>query len=160
MLGIRIPPGALLTFEVHVKVSIPTYNKNLSERKISVRIDKWDTHSLDHTLAHIIHPALVQFRENLSGYPGEKGMTMAKWEKILDKMIFSFGETMNDVNAIEKFSSGDYDWIVTKLEDGGEEWQKGPNATYKFDTRGYKAYNKKLQEGFELFGKYYSNLWD
>ncbi len=143
-----------------MKVNIPNYKKNGKERNITVRIDKWDTYSLDHTLAHIIHPALIQFRENLHGFPGEDGMTMKKWEKILDKMIFSFGETVNDVNAVEKFSSGDSDWIITKLEDGGEQWKSGPNSTYKFDERGFKAYHKKLQEGYELFGKYYRNLWD
>ena len=34
-----------------------------------VRIDKWDTWSMDHTLAHIVLPMLVQLKESKHGAP-------------------------------------------------------------------------------------------
>jgi hypothetical protein len=38
-------------------------------RKVNVRIDKEDTWSLDHTLAYIIHPALIQLKATKHGSP-------------------------------------------------------------------------------------------
>ena len=37
---------------------------------------------------------------------------------------------------------------------------KGPNDTSKYDLKGAKAYQKRITNGFRLFGKYYENLWD
>ena len=91
--------------------------------KVSVKIDKWDTHSMDHTLANIVLPMLKQFKEGNHGYP--HGLTEKKWDNILDKMIYSFEK---------KLSEDAYD-----LNDKEQ---------------------KKMQEGFVLFGKYYQNLWD
>ena len=48
-----------------------TINLFLDRRvqKIKVRIDKWDTWSMDHTLAHIVLPMLVQLKETKHGAP-------------------------------------------------------------------------------------------
>ena len=37
---------------------------------------------------------------------------------------------------------------------------KGPNDTYVWDEEGMKEYEKRIQNGFRLFGRYYQNLWD
>lgn len=39
------------------------------KRKIKVHIDRWDTWSMDHTLAHIILPMLKQLRDTKHGSP-------------------------------------------------------------------------------------------
>ena len=78
-----------------MKVKIGNYQKNPSkDRKISVEIDDWDTFSLDHTLALIIHPALIKFKEKENGHPS--GLSEKEWHDILDCMIFSFGKKLND----------------------------------------------------------------
>ena len=46
------------------------YRKD-DHRKIDVRIDKFDTWSLDHTLANIILPALLQLKATKHGIPHE-----------------------------------------------------------------------------------------
>ena len=51
-----------------MKVKIGDY-KDDGEREISVKIDKWDTYSMDHTLAMIAHPMLVQLRDTTHGSP-------------------------------------------------------------------------------------------
>ena len=91
-------------------------------QSIKVKIDKWDTWSMDCTLAHIILPMLVQLKATNHGYPGT--LTEAKWNEIMDKMIYAFECKVLDG---EMFDTGD---------------------------------QKKIQEGFKLFGKYYQNLWD
>jgi hypothetical protein len=37
---------------------------------------------------------------------------------------------------------------------------KGPKDTFDINMKGRKAYEKRIQNGFVLFGKYYQNLWD
>ena len=51
-----------------MKVKLGNY-KDDGERKISVKIDEWDTWSMDHTLALIIHPMLLQLRDTTNGSP-------------------------------------------------------------------------------------------
>jgi hypothetical protein len=36
---------------------------------------------------------------------------------------------------------------------------KGPNDTRVFDVEGWKKHEEKIQEGLELFGKYFRSLW-
>ena len=74
-----------------MKIELGRY-PNKGKRKMSIKIDKWDSWNADHTLAIIIHPVLVQLKKDTHGYPSEKGMTMKKWNVILDKMIFAFNE--------------------------------------------------------------------
>ena len=119
-----------------MKVNISKYPKKFTtERKISVQIDDFDTWSLDHTLAIIIYPALVKYKEDskVTGHPclGSDDVESCtsgvcgcetKWQEMLDKMIYSFKSIIDD-----EFSE--------------------------------TAEEKKIQEGLELFGKYYRGLW-
>jgi len=37
---------------------------------------------------------------------------------------------------------------------------EGPNHTEVHDKNGRKEYEKRIQNGFRLFGVYYQSLWD
>jgi hypothetical protein len=52
-----------------MKISIGKYPKKDGEQKKSIRIDPWDTWSMDHTLADIILPMLKQLRKTQHGAP-------------------------------------------------------------------------------------------
>ena len=87
----------------------------------TIHIDNFDCWSLDYTLARIIHPALIRLKETKHGYPElwEDGMVthhnwdrqlhfdfidedietnylIDKWNRVMDKMIYSFGKIMED----------------------------------------------------------------
>lgn len=166
-----------------MKVYIGNWPKNpAKERKISVRIDKWDTWNMDSTLSLIIEPMLKQLKATKHGHPcgideSEKVETETgnpcgdckcgtMWDEILDKMIFAFESLNNDYES--KYHSGECDFIWTPVNAKGEEvpdgeyrrMDHGPNHTHKFDIEGYQAHNKKIQEGLELFGKHFRSLWD
>ena len=64
------------------------------EQKVKVHIDKWDTWSMDHTLAHIILPMLKQLKATNHGYPSE--LTEQEWDEIQDKMIWAFEQKIKD----------------------------------------------------------------
>lgn len=150
-------------------------------RKISVRIDRWDTWSADHTLAYIILPLLQQLKTNKHGSPHVEDEDVpehlrstaappkkneydtddnhhARWEWVLDEMIFAFENKVDD-SWQERFHTGNIDFQLKKREDGCSELVRGPNDSSNFDAEGYRAYQARISNGFRLFGVYYEALW-
>jgi len=64
------------------------------EQKVKVRIDKWDTWSMDSTLAHIVLPMIQQLKKTQHGHPAS--MSEEEWDNILDEMIFAFENKLKD----------------------------------------------------------------
>jgi hypothetical protein len=150
--------------------------EKLSPRIEYVKIDRYDTWSMDHTLAPIILPMLKQLRATKHGIPASfikdgddsndaLDKAELEWNAIMDEMIWAFEEQCKE-DGESQFYSGEHDRLTVpiKWDDKGKailfEWKKGPNDTFKIDMKGLKAYQKRKQKGFELFGKYYQNLWD
>jgi hypothetical protein len=52
-----------------MKINIGKYPKKGTRRKINVQVDRFDTWGLDHTLATIIYPALIQLKQTKQGIP-------------------------------------------------------------------------------------------
>lgn len=141
------------------------HNPN-AEQTVRVRIDPWDTWNMAETLADIILPMLKQLRDEKHGSPGDLGpfqetsntsqqycfdwykdddnaawdLGHKQWCEIMDKMVWSF-EQVVDRERDDQFHA------------------KGPKGR-NFNIQGYKAYYEKIQEGLNLFGRYYMNLWD
>ena len=159
------------------------------DRKIEVRIDRYDTWSMEQTLAIIILPMLIQLRGSKSGSPfvDDEDVPIelrstsarpkfrdwdldsnhfARWDWALDEMIYAF-EKASDPSWEEVFYSGDIDlsWIATNPDETDKnkrlhESIERPNHTFKTDIEGIKKVRDRMQNGFLLFGKYYGNLWD
>ena len=165
------------------------------KRKIQVRIDNYDTWSMDHTLAHIVLPMLKQLKatkhgsaivndlndvpENLrctehQDYDAQRdlfedvecinydygySLTEARWDYILDEMIFAFESKLDD-SWEDQFESGEWDMEFEQEEGGVSRMVEGPNHTKKYDWEGRQKYEARIQNGFRLFGKYFQNLWD
>jgi len=159
-----------------MKIYIGNWPKNpAKKRKIDIRIDKWDTWSMDNTLALIIEPMLTQLKETKTGHPC-MGNPIPEvcincscekdWNETLDKMIFAFHSLNNDWE--EQYHSGEFDTIWTPVDAKGNEtpdgeyrrMDKGSNDTHHFDIEGWKIHNEKIQEGLELFGRYFRSLWN
>lgn len=88
-----------------------------------------------------------------------------EWKIILDKIIWSFEQIQPDNDWESQFHSGviDREFIPVLNDDKEPDYYqiiKGPNDTHHFDFEGYQKHYKQIVEGFELFGKYYMNLWD
>jgi hypothetical protein len=160
-----------------------TWIHSKKSRTIKVHIDRWDTWSMDHTLAYIVLPMLKQLKETKHGAPyvdlkdvpkelhGKKLTKKQKdsgelddkhferWEWVLDEMIFAFNSKVDD-DWEDQFETGEYDLQWKKLEDGCSRMVHGPNHTAATDWEGRKKYQERISNGFRLFGKYYESLWD
>jgi len=116
---------------------------------VRVRIDPWDTWSMDSTLTPIILPMLKQLKTSKHGAPSTDDKDVpsniqsinakpkehehdidefhfARWAWVMDEMIFAFETKLRDY-----YTGDDY----------------------------LKVY-ARMQNGFELFGKYFQALWD
>ena len=140
-----------------------------------VKIDRWDTWSMDYSLSHIVVPMLKQLKETKHGspfvddedVPEELKSTSAppkenewdtdenhfkRWDWALNEMIWAFEQNL-DTNSEEKFF--DHAEWDEKEKDFGKNLHK-----IKIDQPGLKAHQDRKANGFRLFGKYYSGLWD
>jgi hypothetical protein len=153
-----------------------------------VKIDYWDTWSMDHTLSPIILPMLRQLKEAKHGapfvddedVPDHLKSTAApakenewdtdanhfdRWDWVMGEMIFAFTCKVDD-SWEEEFRSGEHDLIHVPCEWDANgrptmyQMKDGPNNTYKCDYEGMRVVEARIQNGFRLFGKYYQNLWD
>lgn len=154
------------------------------KRKISVQIDRWDTWSMDHTLALIILPMLKQLKDTKHGGPHvddedvpdylrstaapplteeQKNVHdvdsnhFKRWDWVLDEMIFAFNSEVDD-SWEEQFHTGKGGLAFKKLENGMSELISTGDRTYDFEGR--RVYQARISNGFRLFGKYYQSLWD
>ena len=118
------------------------------KQRTSIKIHKYDTWSMDHTLAHIILPMLVQLKGNNHGHPAN--LEEQEWDDIMDEMIWAFEQKCRDHWEDDYY--GDYD----------EDQKNGPMVgSFKWiDHEGLKTHQERMSNGFRLFGKYYENLWD
>jgi hypothetical protein len=128
---------------------------NKKKRKVKIHIDPYDTWSMDHTLALIIHPLLVQLKEKNHGYfsvdeedtPIEAGVkdeygsdskAEERYNWVMDELIWTFDQLINTERDIDLFYSEENGW----------------------DLEASNKYNDRIRNGLRLFGKYYRGLWD
>ena len=150
-------------------------------QKTSIKIDKYDTWSMDHTLAEIILPMLYQLAKTKHGSAmvdakdvpkhlrgdtdKDEELVHKRWDWVMAEMIFAFESKLQEPEWQSQFYSGEHDFydeprLSSKGEIIGYEMKKGPNDTFKIDMKGMKKYQARIQKGFTLFGKYYEGLWD
>jgi hypothetical protein len=149
-------------------------HKLKGERKIDVRIDGSDVWSMDETLAYIIHPMLLKLKEHKHGSPfidnedvpeeyrvddtrnnhradsdwteADDEKFHARWEWVLDEMIWAFGQKCIDWE----------DQFFTEIPN-----ETNPKRTkFKMDKEGLEKHHARMRNGFRLFGKYYEALWN
>jgi hypothetical protein len=155
-----------------------------------VKIDRWDTWSMDHTLGQIALPMLKQLNATKHGAPFvddedvPEGLGLRsteapakenewdtdenhfkRWDWVMNEMIYAFEHHINK-EWEEAYRSGEIDWKSEACawdENGKVTMYKqvdGPKNTYKCDYDGMRVVEDRIKNGFKLFGKYYQALWD
>jgi hypothetical protein len=131
-----------------------------TKRRINVKIEDWDSISLDNTLTLIILPALKDYHKYPHGAPlvanedvpeelrstpqeDEKFYNDGdpddkwhrRWDYVVEQMIWSFEQV------------ADESWEDQFFDDGKKDWD------------GYREYQARIRNGLILFGKYFQALW-
>jgi hypothetical protein len=120
-----------------------------------IKIDRWDTWSMDHTLSHIILPMLKQLHASKHGaplvddedVPDELKSTSAppkendydtdanhfkRWDWVLDEMIFAFDHKVNE-EWQDQFYTGTIDTHMVPVDADGNVVPKGEHKYYRMD---------------------------
>jgi len=153
-----------------------------------IKIDRYDTWSMDHTLSPIILPMLRQLRDTKHGAPHVDDEDVPdllkstsappkendwdtddnwfkRWDYVLNEMIFAFEHKVDD-SWEDAFRTGkmSHKTVACEWDENGKatmyQWEELPDHTYKYDYDGANKVHERIQNGFCLFGKYYQNLWD
>jgi len=143
-----------------------------------VKLDRWDTWSMDSTLSTIILPMLRQLQATKHGAPmvdDEDVPTSLKstsalpkenewdtddnhfdrWDWVLAEMIWAFEQKVKDDDESEFFDHSECGDI--------KDFAKDPNSYLgksRVDWDGLKQHQERRANGFRLFGKYFQSLWD
>ncbi len=95
---------------------------------------------------------------------------LERWDETLDKMIWSF-EQLLKADYDDQYHHGEpkYDWVKTDkqypnpvtgiMEATYKMVDKNPDEHW-YDTVGHIKHDERIQEGLELFGKYFRSMWD
>lgn len=130
------------------------------EQKVKVRIDHWDTYSMDYTLGFIVLPMLKQLKEQKQGAPHvddpdvpvylqshraeDKGdpdtgnvdsLWFRRWDYVLDEMIFAF-ETKVGIYTDwqDQFHTGEFDHYSVPVDADGNEVDDQDAVMYRFEN--------------------------
>jgi hypothetical protein len=118
-----------------------------------VKIDYWDTWSMDHTLSPIILPMLCQLKEAKHGAPfvddedvpdhlkstaapakenewDTDANHFARWDWVMGEMIFAFTCKVDD-SWEEEFRSGDIDMLWMPVDKDGNQVPRGEHNYYQ-----------------------------
>ena len=143
-----------------------------------VKIDRWDTWSMDSTLSTIILPMLRQLQATKHGAPmvDDDDVPMSlkstsappkenewdtdnnhfdRWDWVLAEMIWAFEQKVKDDDESEFFDHSECGDI--------KDFAKDPNSYLgksRVDWDGLKQHQERRANGFRLFGKYFQSLWD
>ena len=141
-----------------------------------IKIDRWDTWSMDSTLSPIILTMLKQLKATKHGSPNvddedvpaelqykkprKKGpadvhriddndeLIHRRWDHVLDAMIWSFEQLVDD----------DWESIYFTPTNEDDEFLGGKKLDW--NREGWVAHNQRIEYGLRLFGKYFRALWD
>lgn len=168
---------------------------SIGKNKKSIVVDHHDVWSMDFTLAHIILPCLMEYKEGHMGIPGticsvggesyDRQLSfdfyteshdsafnekIKEWNEIIDKMIWSFQQIIYQ-NYQDQYHYGEWDMkfkdyegdtsidpLTGKPEKFFEMIPPDPQK-YWTDFRGLTIHEERIQEGIDLFAKYYRGLW-
>jgi hypothetical protein len=155
------------------------------QRKIEIRIDRYDSWNAAHTLSMIALPLLKQLAEDKSGSPFiddedvPEGLGLRsteappkendwdtdenfhkRWAWIIKEIIWAHQQILDD-SWEDQFRSGKIEFDSIPCEDGSgmNQLVKSPNDTSSADYEGMKKYQERINNGMRLFGKYYETLW-
>lgn len=140
-----------------MKIEIP-HPDEIDQVGTQIVIHKWDTWSMDHTLAYIIVPMLKQLKETKHGAPAvefkdvpqellppdveafnklyaQNGETdenfFKRWDYVLDEMIWAFEQKLIDWE--DQYSSGEVDRISVPIDKDGNEVPEEDAEFHRWD---------------------------
>lgn len=145
-----------------------------AKHRYKVKLKPYDTWDANSTLAHIIHPMLVQLKEQKHGAPyvdfedrpkhlvpegeqdpyGTDEFHFEAWDWVMDEMIFAFKSKTEDWE--EQFHTGESDYIHIPLDENNEPLSSG----IRFGEKEDPAIKEKVKWYEMKEGPNSTHVWD
>jgi len=112
----------------------------------------YDTWGLDTYLANVIADSVEHLRKNSHGYP--TNLTKQKWDDILKRITWTFkmAQKVSNHEVYLTKNRKQYLKLRTMMRDNSDLYDNSIVFTHQE--------SKKFYKGFDLFRKYFFNLWD
>lgn len=152
-----------------MKAHLGKYNKD-GERKIEIKVDKWDSWNADATIAMVAVPVLKQLKETKNSY------AIVEWEdtpyskeewKILtnaDLLNCSDEKEIQKSAIVQAMWDHILDMMIYALECCVDDWEDKyflkDGEGFKYDYETAERDQARIQQGLLWFGKYFQSLWD
>ena len=92
-------------------------------------------------------------------------------EWMLNELIWTFEQLHPDNDWEAQYHSGEHDlqWVeldetsanpITGKQEPLYQMVKGAKDTHRWDKKGWRAHDQRINNGLKLFGKYFRSLWD
>ena len=147
-----------------------------------IHIDRYDTWSMDHTLADIVLPMLRQLQASKHGSPNvadedvpeylrshmaqpkenewdTDSLWHMRWDWVLAEMIWAFEQKVKDDAEGQFFDHSAYENDNVPIREWLADMENRVNKI-KYDEAGHRVWLDRKANGFRLFGKYFESLWD
>jgi hypothetical protein len=114
---------------------------------------------MDDTLAMIILPMLKQLKATKHGSPSVAD------EDVPEELRFAASEDPGHEFETDSNWHKRWDWVMDEMIWAFEQMVEDGNDDIYFkngilDVKGWKAHNKRIDNGTRLFGVYFRGLWD
>ena len=125
-------------------VYIPTFEPKDGEKEV-IQIHDYDTWSMDHTLSRIIYPMLIKFKEESVSFP----------TTIDQSDVPDFLQLKVDLTQEEEFGiyEKQWEWVLNEMICAFDLVSSFEDKYPPMEE------NERMQNGLELFGKYFTHLW-
>ena len=124
-----------------MKVNIGPYNGVGDRDPVEVSVKSYDVHSADHTLALVIYPVLIKFKEVKESYPTD---IESKLREFLGG--YEFPEGLDDDEVLWDWVLDEIIWAFSNIKD---------EVTWLLRSKE----QERLDNGLLMFGIFYKSLW-
>jgi len=113
---------------------------------------------MDHTLALIIVPMLKQLKATKQGSP------LVADEHVPDELKSTNAKPKENEYDLDEFHHDRWVYVMNEMilafeSIADSNWEDQFRIGHSLDKEGYKAYEKRIDNGLMLFGIYYRGLW-
>lgn len=150
---------------MRVNIERPPKLNSSKKQRIQVEIEDHDIWSFDYTLTHIIVPGLELFRDKTVSAPRVDNEDVPEHLRAPESELHTIGHTDSHWNDRWIWILNEMIWAMREIRDDnpGEEqfysFGEDKNPVRISDTTGLLDYHKRIQNGCQLFGKYFTSLW-
>jgi hypothetical protein len=132
------------------------YNR-CEKKRAKIVIHDYDVWSMDYTLAPIITPMLKKLLVTKHGAP------FVEDSDVPDHLKSTSAPPLKNDYDLDDNWFDRWDWVINEMIFSFESIDSNWEDIYyegKFDADGLKEHQRRISNGFRLFGTYFQGLWD